>query len=416
MMNVRVLTLFTATALFAADEQQLALALRAQTDFQRVVLSPVPQLRDTNVCIQSQAAMIPVAGPEDAPIYQFRKGYCTLAASTITQEVNGYLQAAWAFDQAIAAWPARNVALAKRRSAEPMPSVPPILASISRLKAGQGDAKPIADAVNTRVCNDAITTPQTCAALIQTGREWLGWSALQQNDFDTAAREIPTTSTAWSSWAAGKRAFRFGNYGEAVTAYKRAVGIWDAQTRPGSEIPLQERFGPPVNLSDALADLGGAQVLAGDSAGAVATLNQAVRHDPKNARALYLRARAEDAAGRGDQAIADYNLAARNALAKATDEGSGEAHLYRGIAFYRRKDFTKAEDEFNNALSFEIPPSIRADAVAWRRLSAVAGGSCEVGRKYLEEALPSVSPYFPRDEARATMRACAPVSTAQRSQ
>src|SRR5512141_2889052 len=107
-MNVRVLTLLTASALFAADEQRLALTLRAQTDFERVVLSPASQLHDTNVCIQSQAAMIPVATPEEAPIFQFRKGYCTLAAAVITREPNGYLQAAFAFDQAIAAWPARN--------------------------------------------------------------------------------------------------------------------------------------------------------------------------------------------------------------------------------------------------------------------------------------------------------------------
>ena len=63
-MNVRLLTLFTATALFAADEQRLALALRAQTDFERVALSPSPQLKDTNLCIHSHAAMIPLAMPE----------------------------------------------------------------------------------------------------------------------------------------------------------------------------------------------------------------------------------------------------------------------------------------------------------------------------------------------------------------
>jgi tetratricopeptide (TPR) repeat protein len=416
MMNVSVLTLLSASALFAADEQQLALALRAQTDFQRVALSPAPQLHDTNVCIQSEAAMVAVATAEEAPLYHLRKGYCTLAASTITQEANGYLQAAWAFDQGIAAWPARNLALAKKRPAEPLPSVFPILAAVSRLKGGQGDVKPIAGAVGARVCNDSMTTPQTCDAIIQTGREWLAWSALQRNDFDAAAREIPTTSIAWAAWVAGKRAFSFANYAEAVTSYKRAVEAWNALAQPGASMPLSERFGPPVNLSESLAELGGAQLLAGDSAGALATLNQAVRRDGSNARALYLRARAQDAAGHTDQAIADYNLAARNALAKTSDEASGDAHVYRGIAFYRRKEFTKAEDEFNNALSFEIAPATRADAVAWRRLSAVAGGSCEVGRKYLEEALPAVSPFFPRDEARATIRACTPVSTAQRSQ
>jgi tetratricopeptide (TPR) repeat protein len=140
-----------------------------------------------------------------------------------------------------------------------------------------------------------------------------------------------------------------------------------------------------------------------------------VKHDSTNARALFLRARARDAARQSEAAIADYSLAARNALAKAGEGASGEAHVYRGISFYRRKDFSRAEEEFNNALSFEITPSMRADAVAWRRLAAVAAGSCDVGRKYLEEAMPAVSPFFPREEARSTINSCTPTSTAQRS-
>jgi tetratricopeptide (TPR) repeat protein len=139
-----------------------------------------------------------------------------------------------------------------------------------------------------------------------------------------------------------------------------------------------------------------------------------VRQDPANARALFLRGRAKDAAGQTDAAIADYNLAARNALAKAADQGSGEAHIYRGISLYRRKEYEPAEDEFTNALNFEIAPSVRADAVAWRRLSAVAAGSCDAGRRYLEESLPAVSPYFPSDEARKLLAACSATTTAAR--
>jgi tetratricopeptide (TPR) repeat protein len=412
-MNVALLTLLSATALFAADEARLALLLRAQTDFGRVISAPAPTLHDTNICIQTQAALIPVATAEEAPIFQFRKGYCTLAASAITKEPNGFLQAAFAFEQAIAAWPARSVFLIKKTPAEPLPSVLPVLASIARLSAGRGDAKPIADAMRTRVCNDALTTPQMCESILQAGREWLGWTALQRDDVDTAAREFPATSTAWTSWVAAKRSFRYNLYAEAVTDYRRAVDAWEAQFRASR--PLRERLGPPVDLSGAYAELGGAQLLARDASGALTSLNQAVRHNSANARALFLRARARDAAGQPDAAIADYSLAARNALAKANDGAPGEAHIYRGISFYRRKDFARAEDEFINALNFEIAPAMRADAVAWRRLAAVASGSCEVGRKYLEEAMPTASPFFPRDEARATMAACSSSTAAQRS-
>jgi hypothetical protein len=413
-MNVALITLLSATALFAADEARLALVLRAQTDFGRVISAPTPTLHDTNICIQTQAALIPVATAEEAPIFQFRKGYCTLAASIITREPNGFLQAAFAFEQAIAAWPARSVFLIKKIQPEPLPSVLPVLASIARLSAGRGDAQPIANALKTRVCHDALTTPQLCDSILQAGRDWLGWTALQKEDIDTAVREFPPASTAWTRWAAGKRSFRYNLYADAVTDYRRAVDAWEAQSR--APRPLRERLGPPVDLSAAYAELGGAQLLAGDASGALTSLNHAVRHNSANARALFLRARARDAAGQSDAAIADYSLAARNALAKANDSASGEAHIYRGISFYRRKDFARAEDEFVNALNFEIAPAMRADAVAWRRLSAVAGGSCEVGRKYLEEAMPAASPFFPRDEARATMAACSSSTTAaQRS-
>jgi tetratricopeptide (TPR) repeat protein len=121
---------------------------------------------------------------------------------------------------------------------------------------------------------------------------------------------------------------------------------------------------------------------------------------------LFLRARAKDMSGQTDGAIADYSLAARTALAKAQDLSSGDGHLYRGIMLYRRKDFARAEDEFSSALNFAIPAELRADAVAWRRMAAVAGGSCAGGRHYLEEALPQASPWFPADEARTLMAAC----------
>ena len=413
MMNVGILTLLTATVLCAADEERLALVLRAQTDFERVVLSPAASLHDTNVCVQTQASVIPIATPEEAPVFQFRKGYCALAASLVTKEPNGYLQAAWAFDQAIAAWPARNLFFAKKRPPEPLPSILPVLASVARLKAGKGDVKQIADAVNARVCNDALIATNACDGILQAGREWLGWDALQRADFDSAAREFPATAAAWKSWVDGKRAFRDRRYPDAVTAYRRSVEAWE--TRSKNSMPMRERLGPPVDLSVAYTELGGAQLLAAKPADALVSLNQAVRYDSTNARALFLRARAQDAAGRTDAAIADYGLAARSALAKTNEGASAEAHVYRGIAFYRRKDFARAEDEFTNALNFEIDPAVRADAVAWRRLAAVASGSCEAGRKYLEEALPAASPFFPREEARATIASCGTASTAQRS-
>jgi tetratricopeptide (TPR) repeat protein len=411
-MNVRVLTLLIGSSLFAADEQRLALLQRAQADFDKVANSPSPQLHDTNVCVQTQAAMIPVATPEEAPIFHFRKGFCSLAAATITQEPSAFNQAASAFDQAVGAWQTRNAILVKRRPAEPVPSVFSVLASISRFKAGKGEVKPITDAVAAHVCVDTVLSAPRCEAVLYAGREWLGWSALLQNDVYAAAREFPASSKAWVNWVAAKRAFQYQLFAEAAPAFKRAVEAWDAASRIPS-MPLFERLGPPVDLSFAYTEWAGAQLLTGDPAGALANLNTAVRKNGSNSRALFLRGRAHDALGHAEASVADYNLAARYALAKADEQGSGESHLYRGVSFYRRKDFERAEEEFTNALNFEVTPAVRADAVAWRRLSAVASGSCDAGRRYLEESLTAASPFFPRDEARATISACS--ATAQRS-
>jgi tetratricopeptide (TPR) repeat protein len=410
-MNVRLFTILAAVPLFAADEERLALALKAQTDFERVFLAPTPSLHDTNACIQTSASMVPVGTPEEAPLFHFRKGYCTLAAATITNDSGTFLQAASEFDKAVETWAVRNAAFAKKRPAEPLPSVFPVLASVARFKAGKGDGKDIAAAVAAHNCPLNVTPAERCDAILRIGREWLGWMALGKDDIDGAAREFPAGSV-WTNWVAGKQAFRDRKYPDAVAAYRKAVDAWESQAKT-ADAPLLQRLGPPVDLSVAYTDLGGSQFLAGDVAGAIGSLNQAVRRDPTNARALYYRARAKEAAGQVDAAVADYSLASRNALAKGEDQ-SGEAHLYRGISLYRRREYTAAEDEFTNALNFDISPAARADAVAWRRLSAVAGGSCDAGRRYLEEALPTASPYFPRDEAQKTIAACTATTTAAR--
>ena len=144
-------------------------------------------------------------------------------------------------------------------------------------------------------------------------------------------------------------------------------------------------------------------------------MNQAVRRDPANARALFLRGRAKDAAGQPDAAIADYNLAARNALAKAEDQGSGEAHIYRGISLYRRKEYEPAEDEFTNALNFEI------SAVVARRCGRMAAARGGRGRQLRSRAAGTSRSRFRRprrtsrsDEARKAIAACSATTTAAR--
>jgi len=393
-----------AMGLWAADPRLPAL-LRAQTEFDRVALAAAPRLADTALCVQSQAAWLPVATPEEVPLVHFRKGYCSLIGASMTHDAPAFTAAADQFDKAIDGWPARA---ARPALAQPAPSVLHVLAVVARLGAGADSraGESISASLRDPTCPASLLSSSACQVVFDAGREWLGWIALQHEDFQDAARDLAgLNGSGWEAWVAGKRAFQNGAYRSAVREYQRALTEWDEQGQaPGPT--LRDRLGPPPDLRQALASLGAAQVLAGDAREAIPTLDRAIQADPSDARVFFLRARARELAGANEQALADYNLASRTAFAVAGGQASGEAHLYRGILLYRRKDFGHAESEFSSALNFGVPDSQRPDAIAWRHLAAVAGGSCEASRVYLEQSLDAVSPYFPRQEARAAMASC----------
>jgi tetratricopeptide (TPR) repeat protein len=211
--------------------------------------------------------------------------------------------------------------------------------------------------------------------------------------------------TGWLDWAQGLLAFQSGNYTQAAAHYGAAIDTWKALWNgPGRYFVRQ--MGPRPDVTTGLVDLGGAQMVAGNPQQAMKTLDEALKLDPAAARAYFLRARTREIAGHANEALADYNLAARAAFAASEDLVSGEAHLYRGILMFRRKDYARAEDEFSSALNFSIGGALRPDAEAWRQLAAVASGSCVTARQTLERSLPAVSPFFPKQEARAIAAAC----------
>src|SRR6266700_1745943 len=98
-MRVCVLICAFVSGLLAADPQQLALVLRAQSDYDKVELAPTPQLGDTSNCEQSQAAALSVSAPEETALLYFRKGYCTLLGAIITSNHREFLTAATDFDR-----------------------------------------------------------------------------------------------------------------------------------------------------------------------------------------------------------------------------------------------------------------------------------------------------------------------------
>jgi tetratricopeptide (TPR) repeat protein len=403
----------------AADEQQLALALRAQTDFERVQQTSGLALPDATRCEQSEAAWLTVAPPADLSLAHFRKGYCALAMAVITHRSDDFRKAADEFEQAVKAWPEHTVKPGKNRVPEPTPVSLRLLAPIARLQAASlapgGAAADAAELDRARgeisaardrpACSAAVLPVAACDALLNTGRLWLGWMALHEDDLDRAAREFSgLTEFGWPQWTAGRRAFHDRQYAEAAMQYGQAVEIWNRPVVPTS--PLAVLLAPSPDRAQALTDWGGAQLLSGNTAAAVSTLDAAVKASANPARPLFLRARAEELAGRQEPALADYSLASRTALAHAEDLASGEAHLYRGILLYRRKDFEHAENEFASALNFDIPASMRPDAIAWRYMATVAEGGCTSSRAPLEQSLAEVSPYFPKSEARTLAATC----------
>ena len=409
------LILAGATSLLAADDPRLILAAKAQSEFEHVAASQVPDLKDALTCIQTQASLLPVAPAVDQSLVHYRKGYCTLAGALVSQNASEFNDAAVEFDKAIEAWPARIAKPEKNKPLEPVTSALYILSSVSHLKAGWDDPAldrartQLTSAVDVPSCASNLMQHATCADFVKTGRQWLGWIALRRDSLDEAERDFSDSAgSGWLELVKARKDFQFRQYRESLSYYTQAINL--ARREDPSFLG---RLVPRHNIPAEQTELGGAQVLAGDFSAAIVTLDAAIKSEPSNARALFLRARAKELAKQTDASIADYNLASRTAFANAKDLASGEAHLYRGIFLYRRKDFSHAEDEFASALNFDIAAGMKNDASAWRHLAAVSGGACAAGRQQLERSLPSVSPFFPKEEARAAMSNCTNTATNQ---
>jgi tetratricopeptide (TPR) repeat protein len=398
--------------LAAASDPKLDLAAKALSAFDSVQLAAIPRIEQTGACVQAQAEALSVAAPEDAAFIHYRKGYCALTGAALIHGAAEFRAAAADFDKAIEAWPDRTRAATKKNPAEPIPSGLRALPWIARLAAGADESmmkrarNELGVALMARSCVSTLMTASFCDETLETARVWLGWIALENGDLYEANSYLSAARDAgWRSWAAGRQAFQDGRYAGAVSAYRQALGAW-AQARQEPAPPLTQRLAPRPDTAEALGELGAAVILAGDAAGAIPTLDAAIKANPENARAFYLRAQARQALGQTQTAMADYSLASRAAFAASTDLASGEAHLYRGIAFYLGKDYTRAEDEFSSALNFDVPERLKPDAEAWRDLAAVAGGACAETPARLKRDLETASPFFPKQDARRRAFSC----------
>src|SRR5205085_5287246 len=239
LMNAWLCTLLASSALLAADQGQIALALKAQTDFDRVALSAQPQLSDTALCMQSQAAFLPVSPPESLAVLHYRMGYCALAAGAITQTNRDSLQAAAEFDKAIENWAGSISKTGKNQPPEPVPSGLRVLAWLARVQGGTDDAVrgraqvEISAALANPNCTSKLMSADLCRELLATGRQWLGWMALLRNDPDAAARNFAgLNESGWPAWVAGRKQFADQKYSEAATQFAHALEIWKSVWHP----------------------------------------------------------------------------------------------------------------------------------------------------------------------------------------
>src|SRR5262249_51392790 len=146
--------------LFGADERQLALALRAQSDFDRVELALHPQIQQTNACAQSQASVIPVALRSELASLYFRKGYCALVGATLTRRPSDFLEAAADFRLSLESLPAAIGHTEANSIPQPVSSGLRILQAVSKLQ-----AEPVADRLLKAELTAAVERP-VCASSV----------------------------------------------------------------------------------------------------------------------------------------------------------------------------------------------------------------------------------------------------------
>jgi len=295
-----------ASALTAGDDPRLDLAFKAQVQFDHVELAVTPDLRDTLACVQTQAGLLPVATADELPAVHYHKGFCTLAGATITHRANEFADAAGEFEKTIETWPGRP-RHDKNKSPEPLSPAVNVLASLARLNAGWDEStlyreqSQLTTYTQNAACATGMVTPGFCQDVLQAGRVWLGWMALRHDLLNEAAPYFAGSSrTGWPEWVRGRQAFAARQYSEAARLYQQSIEM--QKREPAS---MLGRLGPRADLPAELADLGGALLLAGNRTAAIAALDEAVKDEPSNAHALYLRARTKELSHQMDAALTD---------------------------------------------------------------------------------------------------------------
>jgi tetratricopeptide (TPR) repeat protein len=405
MLRFGIFTHLLALTVAGLASEDLVLVSRAVSDYERVNLAPRPELKGAIACVQSQAALLPITKPDQQYLVHFRKGMCELAAGRLRNSSKEYRDAAADLQQAISKWPAVSPTGSETVSAGLR-----VALAVARLHAAGNEpdldsaARDLETVVARPHCPGTLLMPVSeCERYVDLGRIWLGWIRFQQGrpaESEHVLQKVPMT--LWHQRVAGLNAFDQGRYSEAVWRFERAYA---AALQPG----IPGLLTPDAGEARMRYEFALALAFAAQPAKALDAVNEAIKGDPANAQALFLRARLRELAGQSNDAQADYELASRTAFANVEKPfDSGYAHYYRGVSLFRRKSFERAEDAFSSALNFEIAETAKTDVLAWRSMAAVAGGACDAAAAELSAKLPQTSPLFPTREAQQLLAGCAP--------
>src|ERR1039457_6942581 len=240
-----------------------------------------------------KAAALAVSPPEERALLYYRKGYCAFAGATATWDPRQFLAAVTEFDKAIEAWPERTRKSAKHAAPPPVPAALRVFAAIVRLHAASGAVadgarQEIAAALELPSCNSYLMPAAFCAQLLSAGSQWLGWFALLGSQSDEAPRHFAgPPDSGWSAWAQGRHDFDNARYAAAARQYANAIDRWK-QIWQGEGPTFLQALGPRPQYASALADWGGARLLAGDLPGAILTLDASLQADSASPHALFL--------------------------------------------------------------------------------------------------------------------------------
>src|SRR5438067_4058192 len=162
---------------------------RAKLDFDKVDAAPIPNIVSTQACVQSSAAALVVARPDERYLVYYWKGYCELFRALIDGASDSFQDAAKDFTEAIATWP--------KKSSTPPPGALRALVAIAHLEQGRlANSYPDLGRDLGTVLEEpgCLTTPLMarafCTAVIDTARTCLGWLAYNKSDLTEAAKVL----------------------------------------------------------------------------------------------------------------------------------------------------------------------------------------------------------------------------------